>query len=257
MREITVYDLPSCVGSGELDGAAAVVIDVLRATTTIIMALAAGAREVRPMLDIDEARLLRKDAAPGSVLLGGERNGVRIEGFDLANSPSEYTPETIGNKTLIFTTTNGTVAMHAARPAQNILLAGFVNAAAVVAKLREVGRVAVLCAGTDGEPTEEDRLVAGCLVSRLTRNAPEAWRLSGSADDVRRIWDNEFVSKTGEGVRETVSPGRLEELLRQSRGGLNLVQLGLDADIALACRLDSLETVPVLDPARMFATVSG
>ncbi len=246
MQEISVYDLPSQVPDEALRGCAAVVIDVLRATTTIITALASGALEVRPFLNPEQAlsikQTLPETRSTGSVLLGGERHGVRIDGFDLANSPQDYTPEIIGGKMLLFTTTNGTVAMHAAIESRKILLAGLVNAAAVVRELQGAARIVVICAGTDGFPTDEDRLTAGCLVSRLAKNRNENIRLDGNAVTVKRFWEDNIETKNG-----GVNSGRLLEIFRQSRGGSNLVELGLDADIVEACRLDSLDTVPVFD----------
>lgn len=277
MYEIDVYGLPGRVDAARLNGSTAVVIDVLRATTVAIHALAAGAKEVVPMLDVEETRRRRETFAPDAVLLGGERGGVTIEGFDLGNSPASYTPQRVGGKTLLFTTTNGTVAMHAAQQgwdsnrasarrndprdgrfapdlacldekhqhstmaatgAEKVFLAGFVNAGAVVEKIRNEHRVMIVCAGTDGVETEEDLLLAGCLTSRLSAlSAAPEYRLSGEAERVRKLWEK----------RPEVP---LAELLRESRGGRNLVELGLDADILDAARIDSINVVPRLDGAK-------
>ena len=99
-RTVQVHLLPDLVPPGALEGATAVVIDVLRATTTMITALAAGCADVRPCATVEEARGLAGRLGAGRALLGGERQNVRIEGFDLGNSPLEYTEEICRGKTL-------------------------------------------------------------------------------------------------------------------------------------------------------------
>lgn len=256
MPQIDVYPLPSFVEENKLSEATAVVIDQLRATTVLCCATASGAREIVPLLDIDEAKRRKADYPEGSVLLGGERQGVRIEGFDLGNTPQDYTPETVSGKTLIFTTTNGTVAMHAVRKAKRILLASLVNADAVVRELAASERIVILCAGTCGESTEEDLLVAGCLVSRLARlNEKVHWTLNLYAQHAKDFWDACFMTTFDvDGkkiVQEFASLQMLTEILRKSRGGQNLISIGLDADIAASARVDSVKIVPELDPQTM------
>src|SRR4051812_42560200 len=109
-KRIDVYLLPALVEPEALSGSTVVVIDVLRATTTIVHALAAQAVEVAPFRDVEDARRLANDLGNKAVL-GGERGGVPIPGFDLGNSPAEYTSERVAGKTVIFTTTNGTRAL--------------------------------------------------------------------------------------------------------------------------------------------------
>src|SRR5262249_8185995 len=147
-RQIDVYLLPALVEPHELTGKTVVVIDVLRATTTIIHALASGAREVLPFLEIGEAQQKATEVGETAVL-GGERGGKPIPGFDLGNSPAEYTPDKVRGKTVVFTTTNGTRAMLRCHAAQRVLVGAFVNFSAVC---REVGgeqELAFVCAGTD------------------------------------------------------------------------------------------------------------
>lgn len=267
MPQIDVYPLPSLVDPARIKGSTAVVIDTLRATTSMICAAAAGAVEIIPLLDIDEAKRLKNEAPDGTVLLGGERKGVRIDGFDLGNSPESFTPEVVAGKTLIFTTTNGTVALHAARPADRILLASLVNATAVVKELSTASKsrsnIVILCAGTNGEATEEDLITAGCLVHRLCKlentsndsSANDPWELNFYARHVKELWEACFLTTFNvDGVKrieEFASYQMLVELLRQSRGGKNLVELGLDADIAFAARIDLIKVVPELDPKTM------
>ncbi|MDR0704365.1 MAG: 2-phosphosulfolactate phosphatase [Planctomycetaceae bacterium] len=249
MTYINVYPLPSYAANDDLTDSVAVIIDVLRATTVVISAVAAGAKEVIPMLDIEEARqrkeVLEKLYGKGSVCLGGERKGVPIAGFEFGNSPQLFTPEKIGGKILILTTTNGTVAMDAAgkRKARKLYAAGLINAQAVVEQLKGENKIAIFCAGTDEDVTEEDLLLAGCLVSRLSRYSQQnqiQCQWNHHAETAKQLWENLFFTDNTEIVSEIT----LLEFLRQSRGGKNLVSLKLDADIAAAAKIDSIDLVP-------------
>ena len=155
----------------ELPGTVCVVFDVLRATSSIITGLAHGAREIRPVLSIEEAWAARKERP--DALLGGERNGDRIEGFDLGNSPLEYCAA--GLNRIITTTTNGTVALRAcaAAPGVTEVIAGaLLNMKALELHLRRTApeRVLLVCAGTFRELALEDVIAAGMLASAF----PEA-----------------------------------------------------------------------------------
>src|SRR5688500_5209786 len=114
-RPLNVYLLPELASDQQLAGGVVVALDVLRASTTIVHALANGARQVVPCLEVEEARQMASQYAPGEALLGGEREGRKIEGFDLGNSPSEYTPAAVEGKVLIFSTTNGTRCLQRCR----------------------------------------------------------------------------------------------------------------------------------------------
>ena len=151
--KIDVYPLPALAEPSQLQGVLAVVIDVLRATTVFTYAVHSGVREIIPVQDITMAKQLKEKYPPAEALLGGERHGLPIQGFDLGNSPQHYTPEKVSGKTLIFTTSNGTAAMYAAKPAQSICIASFLNAAAIVKHSRSEKNIAIICAGTDGAET--------------------------------------------------------------------------------------------------------
>ena len=239
MKTIDVYPLPVLFEAGELRGTCAVVIDVLRATTTSLFALASGAERIVPLLDVDDA--LRRRG--GSTVLGGERGGIQIAGFDLGNSPESFTPEIVAGKTVFFTTTNGTVALHAARFAEPVFLACFMNAAAVVETLSRLDRISLVCAGTDGDVTEEDLLLAGCLTERLQRRSEYGYRLNVQATTAMELWRGSFSLRRILGL-EVVLPEALAQVLRRSRGGSNLMRLGLGADILTAARIDSIDLVP-------------
>jgi 2-phosphosulfolactate phosphatase len=145
--------------------ATAVVIDVLRATTTLTVALASGARTVHA-IETPEAARARAAHEPGA-LLCGERGGRILPGFDLGNSPFEYTPERVGGRTLLFASTNGSVAMARAKSARRTWLGAFVNAAAVLDRLGDGGDVVLVCAGKLGRFALEDAACAGYLANGL------------------------------------------------------------------------------------------
>src|SRR5439155_27017862 len=138
-RDVQVHLLPDLAPPGRLSRGLAVVIDVLRSTTTMIHALASGCIAVRPCLEVEEARQLAGQMRAGRVLLGGERGGLACPGFDLGNSPTEYTAKACCGTTVVLTTTNGTRACHRAAEAERVLIAGFVNYSAVCEQLRQDG----------------------------------------------------------------------------------------------------------------------
>ncbi len=107
-RVLNVFDLPQNIDPLALAGSVVVVIDLLRASTTICQALASGAREVVPFLEVDETLAAAAKCERSDIVLGGERSGGKIKGFDLGNSPAEYTCETVGGRRVLITTTNGT-----------------------------------------------------------------------------------------------------------------------------------------------------
>ncbi len=243
---LNVYGLPKYATPEELGGGTAVVIDVLRATTTIVYALEAGAKEVIPCREIEEARALAEKFPRRDILLGGERMGRPIADFDLGNSPEEYLSFEVDGRTIIFTTTNGTQAMALARSAKQILLAGFVNVSAVVRKLLGREEVHLLCAGTDGEFSEDDLMLAGLIVERLQKLGGMIYALNAQALTAREFWLNRFALPHAIGA-EPIEPERLESELRKCRGAKNLIELGYDDDILAAARIDRFQGVPELD----------
>ena len=253
--------MPDLTTPSDLAGATVVVIDVLRASTTICHALAAGAREVIACGQVEEAREIAarllaeatrqdddQDGDTLRVVLGGEREGLPIEGFDLGNSPGEYTQASVGGATVVFTTTNGTRAMMACREASEVLIAGFVNLSAVVRQLDACESsdptVHVVCAGTRGSITSEDVLLAGALAAR--RRHP----CNDQATLARAAWQS-LVGTGGERSAEsstTITPKALAaHLAEHSQGGRNLASIGLADDILIASQIDRFDIVPRLD----------
>ena len=187
---------PEASSCEALRGTVAVVIDVLRATTTITHALVAGVTRVIPTLTTEDAfnlrETLRKQSPNPPVLLGGERGGVLIDGFDIGNSPEDYTQERVSGKTLIFSTTNGTRAMFRLLDADTIYFACFNNADAVTKCLLKFQKIVILCAGTDRKYTEEDMLLAGMLTGQLMRMSEMLYALNTYAVAAKELWDTSF-----------------------------------------------------------------
>ncbi|MDZ7617941.1 MAG: 2-phosphosulfolactate phosphatase [Patescibacteria group bacterium] len=242
-----VYALPHLVQPEELAGSTVVVIDVLRATTTICHAVAAGVEQVVPCLEVEDALAVAKSLS-GKVVLGGERGGLRINGFDLGNSPREYTSDRLDGATLVFTTTNGTRAMHHAHQAPRVILAAFVNASAVVQALVDEPQVYILCAGTCDQYSEDDVLLAGLLVERLERIGGFSYAQNAQAATAREYWFHSFAQPKAMGV-EPLEPELLVPKLRMSAGGRNLVAVGLEDDLLDAAQIDRFDCVPEYYPA--------
>ncbi len=200
-----------------------IVIDVIRATSTICQALASGYERVFCAAEVEEAHALRE--ALGEGVLGGERHAVPIPGFDLGNSPREYL-EPAGS-TLILSTTNGTRAVvAAAQRCERVFIASLLNLVAVVEAARDAGEdVVVVCAGVQGSMNLDDTFVAGRIVELL------GWARTDAADAAARLVG------TWSGA---------EEAFRASRSGRNLLENAphLEADIPFCARESVLDVVP-------------
>lgn len=251
-QQLNVFNLPGHVGEQELAGSTVIVIDLLRATTTICSALAAGASEVIPFREIEETLAAAQKVGRDKVILGGERGGTRIDGFDLGNSPAEFTREAVGGRPVYITTTNGTWALHHARLARRVLVGAIVNLSAIVESVKDEPRVDILCAGTGGEETLEDILCAGAMVERLTSLGGKDYKLNDAAAAAAREW-RMLVGKadlTGHSLTE-----QLALKLRETLGGRNLIEVGNDGDLPDCAAIDRLSIVPELDVAGWRITV--
>lgn len=247
ITKVNVYRLPKLVDPEALSDGTVVVIDVLRASTTIIYALQAGAKAVVPCGEIDEAHAIAARFLPNEKILGGERGGLPIDGFDLGNSPEEFTPDVVRGKTVVFTTTNGTRALLQAKKAKQIYLGAFVNASAVVQKLLHQESIHLLCAGTDGQPSDDDILFSGMLVEKLQRQGGMQCELNQQAIAAQELWLH-TLEITQVSAAEPPKPETLAKILRKTLGGKNLVSLGLERDILAAAQIDRFQIIPQFNP---------
>jgi 2-phosphosulfolactate phosphatase len=196
----------------DLSATTCVVFDVLRATSTMITALAHGATEIYPVCTIDEALSLK--AQWPHALLGGERQGEAIAGFDLGNSPLEYR-DNVRGRTIITTTTNGTVALRACDRAQRVLIGALLNLDALAAELcrGQTSNVLLVCAGTFDSFALEDALGAGALVREMSdRGSVTALTDSAQAALAIAAADENALLRMAKNARALLGKGRAEEV---------------------------------------------
>ncbi|MEC9094400.1 MAG: 2-phosphosulfolactate phosphatase [Planctomycetota bacterium] len=230
MTQIRSFLLPDLVDAKDL-AATVVVIDVLRASTTICRALSEGALFLKPFLGVEETFAFAHQFKENKVVTGGERKGIKVPGFDFGNSPLEYSQQKVKNRGIAFTSTNGTKAMHQCQFSDDVVIGSFCNLSAVCRYLAEKAEFDLVCAGTDGEITLEDSVFAGAIVDVFAGQS--SLKLNDQAEICRSLW--KMGSKN------------LVKCLQKSRGGRNLIQLDKEEDIKFAAQVDSLSIVPKLD----------
>lgn len=231
---LDVYYGPTGLTPADLSGRVVAVIDVLRASTSIAVALANDARAVIPLESSEDVVNRSKAFERSQVLLAGERRMVPIPGFDLGNSPLEFVRETVEGKTVLMTTTNGTVAIAAATAARDAVVASYVNFSAVLAMLRSALRggsdVAILCAGREKHFALEDAACAGRYVHHVSKRL-QSLEMNDAAVAAtlieRRYGDN------------------LVKLFEASSHGRALKEAGFGADLEACARVDSYPVIPV------------
>lgn len=214
-----------------LAGGCVIIIDVLRACSTIIAALDSGAERVIPIADAAAASTIVRPTERDRKLLAGERKGVKIEGFDLGNSPLEFTPDKVRGKTIVLSTSNGTRAMALAAKASKALICSLANLGAVAKAASGEEEISILCCGTEGAIASEDLLCGGMLVEML-----------GVSEESAGLNDAAKISLLlAEHFR-----GSVQEFIRNCDHGKALRDLGFEADIVACSSLDSSQSVPVL-----------
>jgi 2-phosphosulfolactate phosphatase len=224
---VDVLILPKEIDPARLASRTAVVFDVLRATTSITAALSAGVKEVRVFADLG-ATLAAAAEFTGPKITCGERHTLPPPGFDLGNSPRQFDRSRHAGVTVLMSTTNGTVAIAAAKGARLLLCGALVNASAVARRVMEAGGDATMvCSGSDGAPSFEDLLGAGAVVNAMKK-----------IGDVTLEGDLALVAS-----RLAAAVTDLPAALAETYGGHNIRRVHLDADIAFAARLDVFDTV--------------
>lgn len=227
---IAVAETAQTLATLSVKGKVLVVLDIFRATSTMITALANGSQVILPVSSVEEASKLK--ICHPRALLGGERRGERIRGFDLGNSPLEYGKEIMRHRPLIFLSTNGTKAILAAKEANRVYLASFLNALAAAEQLRTVDNLLLSCAGTQGTSSLEDTCCAGYLIHLLQKMCKT--KLSDSSLAALALYKS--------------YQGNLLEYLSQSRNGRALAAKGRQDDIQYCCIRNILTLVPEFIP---------
>ncbi|WP_436714570.1 2-phosphosulfolactate phosphatase [Roseiconus lacunae] len=210
----------------------AVVIDVLRATSVMATAGRNGAAKISTCGEIGIARHLAQQAAQQQAsipLLCGERSCVPIDGFDLGNSPAEYSAEVVADREVLMTTTNGTRAIASVKHAKRLLTVSFLNLGDTIESLQSEDDVLIVCAGTEKQISREDVLLAGAMIDRF-----------GGTDDERIVLDDSARLAWAAWRQVNDSGIPLGETLRDSLGGRNLLAAGYGADLDRCAAVDSV-----------------
>jgi 2-phosphosulfolactate phosphatase len=230
---LQVYFTPTEVDELQLRGKNVVVIDVLRAATTIAVALQNGAKEIIPVSSIESAVKISSSLFGDVTIRAGERNGKMIEGFNRGNSPLEFTEETVKGKSIIFLTTNGSVAIVKSRYAKKLFVASFVNISTVVEALKELAdNVIFMCSGQDNHFCLEDAVCAGKIINRLKKILKKNFCLDDAALAAASL--------------DTMYGKNVLRMLKQSQHGNDLVQLGFAEDLKVCAEIDAVPVLPAL-----------
>ena len=236
---VRVIFTPHELGEASVKGKNVVVIDVFRSTTAMVRALSNGAELVIPLASMEDVTRLASTLDREGIVLCGERDGLRIDGYGLGNSPAEYTPEAVEGKTLLLTTTNGTKAIARCEGAKEVVIAALANLQAVVDYIDPDREWVLLCSGSKGRFALEDALCAGGIVSGMRERGIEP-----KIDDAGLC--AEFLFRA--------SGTDLPRILAGTEAGVRLRSLGFEKDLIECSRVDDLSIVPILLDGRIART---
>lgn len=228
--KINVHLSPVTVDELWFSGKTTVVIDVLRATSTIVTALQNGAKEIIPVASVEFAVKVSGGMFGGLTLLGGERNTKKIEGFALGNSPLEYSHDIVNGKSIILYTTNGTKAIVKAKFSKHMLLCSFLNLSVIAKKIVELNNdVEILCAGRNNSFSLEDTYCAGRLISEV----------------IKMVEEPQLNDTSKASIALSKSFGKsIPKMLEETEHGKILNENGFIEDIKYCCKLNSIEKIP-------------
>lgn len=225
--KIDVAFLPLQIAENNLADTVCIVLDIFRATTSIVTAFSNDCKTIIPVLSLAEAHQLAERIGP--VLIAGERQSIKMDGCDLGNSPFEYSRANVEDQTVIMTTSNGTAAVKATEKAYCTLIGAFINAQAVCRKARQYAKnIVIVCAGTDRTFSLEDALCAGLLVQTLTET--NEMTLTDSA--------------VGALLMYKAAETKIFEAAGNSRNGRRLRELNRLDEITYCLQTDLFSTVP-------------
>jgi len=230
---LDVFFTPNQVKPVETAGRLVVIVDVLRASTTVATALGNGAKTVIPVEGADEVIFRSKEFARSQILLAGEQKMFPIAGFDIGNSPQAFTPAVVEGKTILITTTNGTRTLLGVQNARDIVIASYVNFSAVLALMKVAASsntdIAIICAGEEGVFTLEDSACAGRYVRAIPKRADIKTNDAAAASVV-------IEKKYGDNIAK---------VFKESSHGQALESAGFGDDLAAAAQVDSYPVVPI------------
>jgi 2-phosphosulfolactate phosphatase len=202
----------------------------------MVEALANGARAIIPTASTEEAVRLASSLGRKETLLCGERKGLKVQGFDLGNSPAEFNAKVVGGKQLVMSTTNGTRAFLAAEDSSRVLAASFLNLSAVVEAVRQEESLLIVCAGKDDRFSLDDALCAGKLIGRLAELEPAELVLNDAARMVADLASLHEVDV---------------EFLASTAAGMALMEVGLERDLEVCASRDRYSLVPEMRDRRI------
>lgn len=232
MNNLEVVFTPEEIKDRKLSDKLIVVIDILRASSTIVTALAYGCRGLVPILSPEQAKEKAQQFKKEEVLLGGEREGRKIKGFDLGNSPREYQKEIVEDRMIIFSTTNGVKTLERVRGAFRIIIASFLNLQATFNYCSKFqGDILLACAGKEGYFSLEDTVCAGMLINSLR--------------DIYSDTCQEVDANLTAQVLYKKFGNNILEMLRKSQHGRYLESIGLRKDLEFCSQLDIFNIVPI------------
>ena len=232
--KVDVFMSPNEMASGDTQGRVVAVIDVLRASTCIAVALDNGAKSVIPEESADDVVTRSKQFERSQVCLAGERRMLMIPGFDLGNSPLEFTSEAVSGRTVLISTTNGTRALLGVQGARDVVIASYVNMSAAAAMLRTAARsdtdIAIVCAGTEGHFSLEDAACAGRYVRSITTRASSV--VLNDAAQACALIDRKYGDN-------------IAKIFKDSSHGRALAEAGFADDLVACGEVDSHPVVPI------------
>jgi len=232
MNNLDTLLIPEEIKNIEFAGKLVVVIDVLRASSTIVTALANGCQGFIPILSPKQAKEEAQQFEKERVLLGGEREGKKIEGFDLGNSPREYRGEVVKDKTIIFSTTNGVKTLEMAKNAHRIIIGSFLNLHTICDYCTNYqGDILIICAGKEGKYSLEDTACAGMLIDSLKNTLSDTHQQSDANLTALLVYEK-FNNNT-------------LAILRKSQHGRYLENIGLGEDLKFCSQVDFFHIVPI------------
>jgi 2-phosphosulfolactate phosphatase len=231
---LEVFFTPSQVKLGDTSGRLVLIVDVLRASTTVATALGNGAKTVIPLEGADEVIFRSKEFHRSQIILAGEQRMHPIPGFDLGNSPQAFTPEAVEGKTILITTTNGTRALLGVQGARDIVIASYVNFTAVLAMMKVAASsntdIAIICAGEEGSFTLEDAACAGRYVRAIPKRSDSIQVNDAASASVL------IEKKYGDNIAK---------VFKESTHGQDLEEAGFGDDLTAAAEVDSYAVVPI------------
>ena len=231
---LDVFFTPAEVKPQDVSGRVVAVIDVLRASTSIAVALSNGAKSVVPVESAEDAMTRSKQFEKGEVVLAGEQKMLPISGFGLGNSPQGFTAEAVGGQTVLITTTNGTKALLGVQGARDVVVASYVNFSAILAMLRAAARanadITIVCAGNEGNFSLEDSACAGRFVRAIPKRLASV--VLNDAATASALIDRKY----GDNVAK---------IFEESSHGQALTAAGFAGDLVVAAAVDSFPVVPI------------